>query len=96
MKSHKLTGKSHLLDAIEQKHVRINDSDAHRVVKFNFETFRLENESAYNAQQISAERQEAWSFYENRLKPSLVSFKNGLGESYGSVADQCRLEKKSN
>lgn len=88
------SGKSHLLDAIEQKKVRVDDSDAQRVVKFNFETFRLENESAYNAQQISAERQEAWTFFESQVKPTVASWKAGLGESYTSVTEQCRRDKK--
>jgi len=88
------SGKSHLLDAIEQKRVRIDDLDSHRVVKFNFETFRLDNEGAYNAQQISTERQAAWSFFEGQLKPNVATWKAGLGESYASVSEQCRLEKK--
>lgn len=88
------SGKSHLLDAIEQKRVRIDDSDAHRVVKFNFETFRLENEGAYNAQQISAERQDAWTFYQNQIKPNMTSWKPILGDAYSSVAEQCRRDKK--
>ena len=88
------SGKSHLLDAIEQKKVRIDDTDAHRVVKFNFETFRLENENSYNAQQISAERQEAWTFLENQVKPNVVSWKTGLGETYTAVAEQCQRDKK--
>lgn len=88
------SGKSHLLEAIEQKKVRIDDSDAHRVVKFNFETFRLENESSYNAQQISAERQEAWAFFENQVKPNVVSWKTGLGEAYTLLAEQCQRDKK--
>lgn len=88
------SGKSHLLDAIEQKKVRIDDSDSHRVVKFNFETFRLENENSYNAQQISAERQDAWTFFESQVKPNVISWKTGLGETYTSVAERCQRDKK--
>lgn len=88
------SGKSHLLDAIEQKKVRIDDSDDHRVVKFNFETFRLENEAPYNAQQISSERQEAWTFFENQVKPNVISWKTGLGETYTLVSEQCQRDKK--
>jgi predicted ATPase len=87
------SGKSHLLDAIEQRKVFIDDSNVLRIVKFNFETFRLENESAYNGQQLAAERQNAWSFFENQIKPNAVSWKTNLGDGYRTAVDQCQLAK---
>ena len=88
------SGKSHLLDAIELKKVLIDGQSSLKIVKFNFETFRLENEGAHNAQQISSEREAAWSFFENQIKPSIVEFKNQLGPSYLPLAQQCLVDKK--
>lgn len=89
------SGKSHLLDAIERKKVLIDNSASLRIVKFNFETFRLENESSYNAQQISSERETAWSFFANQIKPNVESWKNAIGDSYKPIVEQCHLEKKA-
>lgn len=87
------SGKSHLLDAIEQRRVFIDDSNTLRIVKFNFETFRLENESAYNGQQLAAERQNAWSFFETQVKPNAASWRTNLGDGYRTAVDQCQQTK---
>ena len=88
------SGKSHLLDAIELKKVLIDGQSSLKIVKFNFKTFRIENEGAHNAQQISSEREAAWSFFENQIKPSIVEFKNQLGPSYLPLTQQCLVDKK--
>ncbi len=87
------SGKSHLLEAIEQRCVLIDHSNALRIVKFNFETFRLENESAYNGQQLAAERQSAWSFFETQVKPNAASWRTNLGDHYRTAVDQCQQTK---
>lgn len=88
------SGKSHLLDAIEQNKVRIDSNDPQRIVKFNFETFRLENEGTYNAQQIYSERDAAWGFFESQIKPHISSYRSNIGDGYASAVEQCRTEKK--
>ena len=54
------SGKSHLLEAIEKQHVAISGMEKAHIVLFNYETFRLDNESTFNAHQLSAEREAAW------------------------------------
>lgn len=56
------SGKSHLLQAIDQKKAVIDGYGNSHIVLFNYETFRLENENAFNAQQLYSERQNSWDF----------------------------------
>lgn len=86
------SGKSHLLDAIEQKHLAIDGQDQHRIVKFNFETFKLENEGAYNAVQLSAERDGAWQMFDTQLRPQLEQHRTSLGAQYDAVV--ATIDKK--
>lgn len=89
------SGKSHLLGALEQKKVVISGMENAHIVLFNYETFKLENESAFNTQQISAEREEAWNFYNQNVKPNVLNWRNSLGEKYGVYKTSCEDEKKS-
>lgn len=54
------SGKSHLLQAIENRSVGIDGLTNPRIVHFNAETFRLDNEPQFTAQQIEQERYTAW------------------------------------
>lgn len=81
-------GKSHFLDAIFQKRVLIDGSNGHNVVKFNFESFKLENEGAYSAQQISAERDAAWQYFETHVKQNVTNIKSVLSAEYPALAQQ--------
>lgn len=56
------SGKSHLLSAIEQKKVIFPNIENPNIVLFNYETFKLDNEPAFNAQQLSNERESAWQY----------------------------------
>ena len=49
------SGKSHLLGAIEAKKCVLKGFDNARIVHFNYENFKLDNESAFDAQQIKQE-----------------------------------------
>jgi ABC-type uncharacterized transport system ATPase component len=81
-------GKSHLLDAISQKQVLIDNNNGQRTVKFNFESFKLDNESAYSAHQISNERDAAWQILETQVKPNIIGHKNSLSDEYKALLDQ--------
>jgi hypothetical protein len=52
-------GKSHLLKAIELKHVSVLGLENPNIIHFDYESFRLENESAFNSHQLSSEREAA-------------------------------------
>ncbi|PHS20865.1 MAG: hypothetical protein COA85_13730 [Robiginitomaculum sp.] len=56
------SGKSHLMEAIEKKHATILGMEQAHTVLFNYETFRLENESAFKAEQLANEREAAWQY----------------------------------
>ncbi|MCK5588770.1 MAG: ATP-binding protein [Candidatus Pacebacteria bacterium] len=90
------SGKSHLLEAIEQKKVIIAGfEDTNNIVHFNYETFRLENEGTFNAQQIASEKEGAWTFFEQQIKTNVLSWKNGLEENYKKIVDIAQNKEKS-
>jgi ABC-type uncharacterized transport system ATPase component len=81
------SGKSQLLEAIEEKKVIINNNHNLRIVRFNFETFKLENEGIYNTEQIYQEAEQAWTFFKQQVFPH----KDILKQYLGSVnLEQCR------
>jgi len=53
------SGKSHLLQAIEQAKVEVEGIGKSDIVHFNYETFRLENEGRFNAYQFTTEKESA-------------------------------------
>lgn len=76
-------GKSHLLEAIRDGHVAVEGIDTPiRIVYFNYESFRLDNESAFTSQQLESERQNAWNWYEKNAKPQAQGWRNRLGGKY--------------
>jgi len=88
------SGKSHLIQAIEKGNVVIEGLNNPHVVHFNYETFKLENESAFTAHQLSAEREKAWSFYQQQVKPQATSWRNAVGGEYQALKDECVNENK--
>lgn len=88
------SGKSHLLDAIEQRKVVIEGMENANIVRFNYETFKLENEGAYNAQQISAERDAAWNYFQ-QFQPSIHTWRSSIGDDYINISGNCKEDKKS-
>ena len=89
------SGKSHLLDAIDKRKVAISGMENSHIVLFNYETFKLENEAAFNAQQLAQEREKAWQFHESQIKNNVMSWRNELGNQYGTIKESCKKENKS-
>lgn len=54
------SGKSHLLQAIQDRKAIFQEIDNPKIVHFNAETFRLENEPQFSVEAIQKERQGAW------------------------------------
>jgi len=88
------SGKSHFLEAIERGHVAISGMENSKIVRFNYESFKLENESAFNAQQLYAERDAGWQFL-SQHKSSVSQWKTQVAGEYGAVTDACKQTKKS-
>ena len=89
------SGKSHLLDAIDKRHVVIEGMDNPHIVLFNYETFRLDNEPVFNAYQLSSERESAWEYHQQHIKNQVQNWRSGLGGSYEELKASCKNEKKS-
>ncbi len=88
-------GKSHLLSAIEKKYIEISEITNPSVVHFNYETFNLENEGIYTAQQLSANRENAWNTFSNNsnqhnpIKAQIENFRQQLGVNYKRFTELC-------
>ena len=89
------SGKSHLLEAMDKRHVIISGMEQAHIVLFNYETFKLDNESEFNAHQLSAERESAWQYHEQQIKKSALSWRSKLGENYEPLKASCEIENKS-
>lgn len=89
------SGKSHLLEAMTNGHVVLEGMDNVHTVLFNYETFKLGNESPFNVTQLSAERESAWQYYEQHIKRQAPAWRAPLGTDYGALKDSCQNDKKS-
>lgn len=89
------SGKSHLLDAIDKRHVVVTGMEQAHIVLFNYENFKLDNEAAFNAHQLSAERESAWQYHQQQIKPNVLNFRNNLGANYEPLKTTCASENKS-
>jgi len=90
------SGKSHLLSAIEQKKAIFKNLENAKIVHFNYETFKLENETAFNAQQIKQESNSAWTFFQQKVKPHTPNWKNQLdNNTYPKLKEECENKKES-
>lgn len=88
------SGKSHLLDAIEKRKVVIEGMDNDRIVLFNYETFKLENESAFNAQQLASESEAALNYFNQQIRNNITSWRQPIGENYPILKKSCADNKK--
>ncbi len=89
------SGKSHLIQAIVNKNVAIDGIENDNIVAFNYEDFKLDTEPSFNAHQLASERESAWQYHEQNIKPQAVSWRAELGDSYSEIAETCRNRKKS-
>lgn len=85
-------GKSHLMDAINRGHVAVHGIDNAHIVLFNYETFRLDNETAFNTQQIEGEREAMWQHYKSRIAKHAASWRTTLDDTYPGLKAQCMTD----
>lgn len=86
------SGKSHLLEAIEQNKVIIEDLDNPFIVRFDLESFKLEDEKAFEYSAITKEKNTAWKFIENEIKPRIEKFNPSLNEDYLKWIKECETK----
>lgn len=89
------SGKSHLLEALEKRKVVVQGMESAHIVLFNYENFRLENESAFNAHQIAEERESAWNFHQQQVINNAKNWRNTLGATYEPLKAECQANKRS-
>lgn len=89
------SGKSHLLEAIENRKVQVEGMENAQIVYFNYENFKLDNEVQFSAQQLSAEKEAAWQYHTQHFKPQVLAWKNELGDQYSKAKERAKNDKKS-
>lgn len=89
-------GKTHLLEAIQRKDVVIEGFEDANIIYFNYLNFYLENESIFNAQNISQERNNAWDFYKQQIQGNIQSWRNQLENSINTYSEVKRLCSERN
>lgn len=88
------SGKSHLLEAIERRSVVITGMENSKIVRFNYESFKLENEAAFNAHQLYSERESAWQYFNQQIKNPVLGWKNSIGGEYADLTNSCKASNK--
>ncbi len=92
-------GKTHLLKAIENGDVQLAGLNKPRIIYFNYETFRMENESTFEARSLTTERKKAWELFiepqNANFKGHVLSYKSNLGSSYQELATIAQAKQKS-
>ena len=86
------SGKTHLLQAIEQKKAVIEGKESASIAYFNYETFKVENEGAFNTQQILSEKNDAFNFFNQQIKNNILSWKSNLGFNYHKLYSLCEAK----
>lgn len=84
------SGKSHLLESIQEGKSTLDSIQHSEIVLFDYKTFFIENEAAFNNQQLNQEKLNAWQKFSQNANPNIknnfVSNKNQLGqENYQKI-----------
>ena len=89
------SGKSHLLEAIDKRKVIIAGMENSHIVLFNYETFKLNNESAFTAQELKNEHTQAWAFFNKQIKSFVEKWRLRIANVYEEIKEACKEENKS-
>ncbi len=81
------SGKTHLLEAIENKSVVIKGAGNSKIVHFDYRNFNLENEAPYNARQIIDERNSAWGFFQSNVRANIEAFRNSFNGNFETLTE---------
>jgi predicted ATPase len=86
------SGKSHLLESLKNGSCQIDNIAISEIVLFDFRTFYLENEQAFNNQQLNQEKLNAWNKLKGQGNPnyqaSFAQFKSQLkDENYIKIVE---------
>ena len=92
------SGKSHLLTAISQGSVTVDEKATQSIILFNYENFRLENEQQFTPYQMFEERTKAWDIFTQSkfgIYDRVSASKKDLGQDYDHILDLCKKYNKS-
>ena len=89
------SGKSHLLEAIEKKHVLLGGINHENIILFNYETFRMDNESICNMNQLNLDYDEVWNTYMVNIQMNISGWHSTIEGDYETLKNLCSKEKCS-
>ena len=69
------SGKTHLLHALKNNHVQIDNIIPNEIVLFDFQQFKIDNETQFNRELLAQERKNVWIFFTTQSIPSLGNLK---------------------
>ena len=90
------SGKTHLLEAIENGSVLIDGQTDKKIVHFNNNDFHLDNEGAYNSGQLTDEKNNTWNFFKENIRGSIEAIKNRLPQDDYEKLTSISEKKKKN
>lgn len=84
------SGKTHLLQSIVKGTSQLDNVPITDIKYFDFRTFFVENEAAFNNQQLNQEKINAWNKINQNnnginLRQNLINLKNNLGDYYNQI-----------
>jgi len=83
------SGKTHLLQAIKNGSVEVQNIDTKRIVYFDYHTFRLENETVFQSSALPQDYNSAWAFFEANVLPEAKRWNSNL-----KLVDDSQSNKK--
>lgn len=89
-------GKSHLLEAIQQKKVLVEGHESDTPVYFDYRNFSLENEGVFGSLQLIEEKKQAWRQFNESLKFEIRDIRNEFkGDNYSTLLNICAAKGKN-
>jgi len=87
-------GKSHLLAAIKNRKAVLVGLRGDSIVLFNYQSFRLDNETAFTGQKIAESREAAWKSLKV-MQPQLLRLRESIEAQYVELKEKCSIEGKN-
>lgn len=89
------SGKSHLLVAIENRNVILEGYEQSKIVRFDYASFRMDNEGTYSGQTLASETEGAWQYFQKQIKGNAAAWRTEIGDNYQILKEECVLNDKS-
>lgn len=87
------SGKTHILKAIQDSHVTVNNISKGKIIYFNFQSFLIGNQRQVTPRNIEKEKQQAWNII-NSWQTNSASLRDDEASIKNHIESQKREDKK--